>query len=786
MTKPKFETPDMTQKNIDKIAQLFPNCITETKDENGNLKKAVNFELLQQMLSDEIADKDEAYEFTWVGKKAAIVEANKPIRKTLRPCKEESVNWDTTENLYIEGDNLEVLKLLQESYLGKVKMIYIDPPYNTGNDFIYKDDFTSSSEEYAEDVGLFDEAGNRMFKNTDTNGRFHSDWCSMIYSRLMLARNLLSDDGVIFISIDDNEVDSLTKICSEIFGEENHAGNIIVKSNPRGSMSSAEIANLHEYIVVFTKRRAEAKIIGHKLSEDMVDEYNLIDEIGNYRLLGLRMRGGFWRRSERPKLFFPIYVNPIDKTISLEKSKTHYEEALPIQPTTGEEGTWRWSKEKIANESNYLIGKTIQRNGEICWDIYQKDYLNKNGERRTKAKSIWDEPEVNYQNGTEEIKKLLGSSSFFDYSKPPFLIKHCIEMIDFNYDNQIILDFFSGSATTAQSVMQSNIEDSGNRKFIMVQLPEKIDEKSEAYKSGYKNICEIGKERIRRAGKQILELRLENLEKEGVIEKYARKLSEIRSLEEVYGCGGTSVSASQETSKGRALCSVRSDETGGRIHSVKHSGRAVSREQGIYPVFENSKGLTGRAGNTIVDLCTLEILNNFGYRINFGTAGRNKQDALFPDEDSNTENLELLSSKLSVLNSDIGFRVLKVDDSNMKDVYYSASEYDQTKLDMFESNIKEDRNDLDLLFGCLLDWGLPLSLPYTSETIGKFTVHTYNDGDLVACFNEDVSEEVVKEIARKKPLRAVFRDSSFSNSASKINVFEIFKMISPETSVKVI
>lgn len=649
MNKPKFETPDMTQKNIDKISQLFPNCITETKDESGNLKKAVNFELLQQMLSDEIADKDEAYEFTWVGKNAAIVEANKPIRKTLRPYKEESVNWDTTENLYIEGDNLEVLKLLQESYLGKVKMIYIDPPYNTGNDFIYRDDFTSSNEEYAEESGLFDDEGNRMFKNTDTNGRFHSDWCSMIYSRLMLARNLLSDDGVIFISIDDNEVDSLTKICSEIFGEENHAGNIIVKSNPRGSMSSAEIANLHEYIVVFTKRRAEAKIIGHKLSEDMVDEYNLIDEIGHYRLLGLRMRGGFWRRSERPKLFFPIYVNPIDKTISLEKSKTYYEEALPIQPTTGEEGTWRWSKEKIANESNYLIGKTIQRNGEICWDIYQKDYLNKNGERRTKAKSIWDEPEVNYQNGTEEIKKLLGSSSFFDYSKPPFLIKHCIEMLDFNSENQIILDFFSGSATTAQSVMQTNIEDSRKRKFIMVQLPEPTNEKSEAYKSGYKNICEIGKERIRRAGKKIKE-----------------------------------------------------------------------------------------------------------------------------------------ENPLTTQNLDIGFRVLKVDDSNMKDVYYSASEYDQSNLDMFESNIKEDRNDLDLLFGCLLDWGLPLSLPYTSETMGKFTVHTYNDGDLVACFNEDVSEEVVKEIARKKPLRAVFRDSSFSNSASKINVFEIFKMISPETSVKVI
>lgn len=649
MTKPNFETPDMTQKNIDKIAQLFPNCITESKDENGKLKKAVNFELLQQMLSDDIADKNEAYEFTWVGKNAAIVEANKPIRKTLRPCKDESVNWDTTENLYIEGDNLEVLKLLQESYLGKVKMIYIDPPYNTGNDFIYRDDFTSSSEEYAEESGQIDNEGNRMFKNTDTNGRFHSDWCSMIYSRLLLARNLLSDDGVIFISIDDNEVDSMTKIGNEIFGEENHAGTIIIKSNPRGSMSSAEIASLHEYLVVYTKRRIEARIIGHKLSDEMIDEYNLIDDNGNYRLLGLRMRGGFWRRSERPKLYFPIYVNPLNKSVSLEKSSEYSEEALPIQPTTGEDGTWRWSKEKIAQEIHLLIGKEVLRNGEKCWDIYQKDYLNKNGERRTKAKSIWDEPEVNYQNGTEEIKKLLGSSSFFDYSKPPFLIKHCAEMLDLGNDNQIILDFFSGSATTAHAVMQLNAEDGGNRKFIMVQLPENTDEKSEANKAGYKNICEIGKERIRRAGKKIKE-----------------------------------------------------------------------------------------------------------------------------------------ENPLTTQDLDIGFRVLKVDDSNMKDVYYSPAEYSQKNLDLFESNIKEDRNDLDLLFGCLLDWGLPLSLPYTSETVGKYTVHTYNDGDLVACFNEDVSEEVVKEIARKKPLRAVFRDSSFSNSASKINVFEIFKMISPETSVKVI
>lgn len=760
MTKPKFETPDMTQKNIDKIAQLFPNCVTESKDENGNLKKAVNFELLQQMLSDEIADKDEAYEFTWVGKKAAIVEANKPIRKTLRPCKEESVNWDTTKNLYIEGDNLEVLKLLQESYLGKVKMIYIDPPYNTGNDFIYRDDFTSSSEEYAEDAGLFDEAGNRMFKNTDTNGRFHSDWCSMIYSRLLLARNLLSDDGVIFISIDDNEVENLKKICGEVFGESNFVAQLIWERAFSPKNDARFISNSHDYVLMIAKS-IDSFVIGRlPRTEEANARYSNPDNDPR----------GVWMSSD---ISVKTYNAENDYPITTPSGRV-------VEPPAGR--CWSLSAKAFAErlqDNRIWFGPDGDGTPRI------KRFLTDLKHEGMAPTSIMFFKDVGHsQEGAQEVAKIL-DGGFFSGPKPQRLMKRLLTLANLKEDS-IVLDFFSGSGSTGHAVMQFNIDNNSKRKFIMVQLPELCDEKSEAYKAGYKNICEIGKERIRRAGKQILELRLENLEKEGVIEKYARELSEIRSLEEVYGCGGTSVSASQETSKGRALCSVRSDETGGRIHSVKHSGRAVSREQGIYPVFENSKGLTGRAGNTIVDLCTLEILNNFGYRINFGTAGRNKQDALFPDEDSNTENLELLSSKLSVLNSDIGFRVLKVDDSNMKDVYYSASEYDQSKLDMFESNIKEDRNDLDLLFGCLLDWGLPLSLPYTSETIGKFTVHTYNDGDLVACFNEDVSEEVVKEIARKKPLRAVFRDSSFSNSASKINVFEIFKMISPETSVKVI
>ena len=389
MDKMKFESPDMTAQNIDRIAALFPNCITEMLDEEHSTpekkvyKRAVNFELLKQMLSPDVVDGDEAYEFTWVGKKAAIVEANKPIRKTLRPCVAESKDWDTTENLYIEGDNLEVLKLLQESYLGKVKMIYIDPPYNTGNDFIYADDFMRSQEEENEQMGMYDEDENRLFKNTDTNGRFHSDWCSMIYSRLMLARNLLTDDGVIFISIDEHEVETLSKICDEVFGEENHVGTIIVKSNPRGSMSTSEIASLHEYLLLYSKFRHQADVIGHELTNEMASEYKLSDGNGAYRLLGLRMRGGFWRRSERPNLFFPIYVNPSNCSVSLEKSNVYCEEAVPIQPSTMEDGTWRWSKEKVQTDSELLIGKLVKRGDSFSWDIYQKDYLDRGSGRRT-------------------------------------------------------------------------------------------------------------------------------------------------------------------------------------------------------------------------------------------------------------------------------------------------------------------------------------------------------------------------------------------------------------------
>lgn len=712
MDKMKFESPDLTAQNIDRIAALFPNCVTEMLDEEHSTpekkvyKRAINFELLKQMLSPDVVDGDEAYEFTWVGKKAAIVEANKPIRKTLRPCVAESKDWDNTENLYIEGDNLEVLKLLQESYLGKVKMIYIDPPYNTGNDFIYADDFMRSQEEENEQMGMYDEDENRLFKNTDTNGRFHSDWCSMIYSRLMLARNLLTDDGVIFISIDEHEVETLSKICDEVFGEENHVGTIIVKSNPRGSMSTSEIASLHEYLLLYSKFRHQADVIGHELTNEMASEYKLSDGNGAYRLLGLRMRGGFWRRSERPNLFFPIYVNPSNCSVSLEKSNVYCEEAVPIQPSTMEDGTWRWSKEKVQTDSELLIGKLVKRGDSFSWDIYQKDYLDRGSGRRTKAKSIWDESEINYQNGAAEIKDLLGKSGIFDYSKPVYLLKQAMKMIGFHGEG-IILDFFSGSATTAHAVMQLNAEDGGHRKFIMVQLPEKCDEASEAYKAGYKTICEIGKERIRRAGEKIK--------------------SEIDV--------------------------VHKDDYAALVQSQQ------SNDQKVMTGFDSlkSSGVLTEKGYTYTDKDTKDIS-----RITYSAENPNDFYRFHPNA------------------LDVGFRVLKLDDTNMKDVYYAPDDYDQGMLAGLESNIKDDRTDLDLLFGCLIDWGLPLSLPYKSEQLGGCTVHTYNDGDLIACFDANIPESVVKEIAQRKPLRAVFRDSGFASSPEKINVFEIFKLYMPE------
>jgi len=480
---------NIEQTEMEKLKSVFPQCFAEGK---------LDIDKLLGLCGEYIDNDFEKYKFEWKGKMESLKLAQKRSTGTLRPCKAESVNFDETQNLYIEGDNLEVLKLLQTAYYNKIKMIYIDPPYNTGNDFVYEDNFADPMARYKEVTSQTTKS------NPETMGRYHTNWLNMMYPRLRLASNLLTDDGVIFISIDDNEITNLRKICNEIFGEENFIGTIIIKSNPRGSMSTAEIAGLHEYLVLYCKNRDCVNVIGHELNENMTSEYKYTDENGAYRLLGLRMRGGFWRRTERPNLYFPIYINPKNGEVSLEKSDVFCEEAVPVQPSTMEDGTWRWSKDKISQNTHLLFGKTVIRDGETVWDIYQKDYLNRDEGRRTKAKSIWDESEINYQNGTTEIKNLLGSSAIFDYSKPIFLIEQAMRMIDINAGD-VILDFFSGSATTAHAVMHLNAEDMGSRKFVCVQLPETCDEKTAAFKEGYKNICEIGKERIRRAGKKILE-----------------------------------------------------------------------------------------------------------------------------------------------------------------------------------------------------------------------------------------------------------------------------------------
>lgn len=630
MERMKFESDNLVDSNIEKIEKLFPNCITEGKDENGKLKKAINFDMLKQMLSEDVVEGDEAYEFTWVGKKESIVEAHKPIRKTLRPCKEESVNWDKTENLYIEGDNLDVLKLLQESYLNKVKMIYIDPPYNTGNDFIYRDKFSRSQEDENREMGMYDKDDNKLFKNTDTNGRFHSDWCTMIYSRLMLARNLLSDDGVIFISIDDHEVHNLKSICDEVFGEINFVSTIPWRKRTAKSDVPFGISQDFETIICYAKTdKFKANIGGKKR------KYYETQDFPNrpWRIHDLTKQT---TASERPNSYFNI-INP--------KTGDEY----PANPNA----TWRITKDTIYD---YLKDNRIVFPGDYDFlkiskpvlRYWKEDDIKKAGDDfgKTSVSTLLPDNIGMSQDGTKEIT-ILFEQKVFNFPKPTKLIKYLLKII--NNSDCTILDFFSGSATTAHAVMQLNAEDGGNRKFIMVQLDEPCDEKSEAFKAGYKNICEIGKERIRRAGKKIID--------------------------------------------------------------------------------ENP----------------------------------DKADSL-----------------------DIGFRTFKLDSTNMKDVYYSAGDYTQNLLDSLESNIKPDRTDLDLLFGCLLEWGLPLSMPYKSEVIDGYTVHTYNDGDLIACFDENISDDVIKAIAERKPLHAVFRDSSFKNSPSKINSFEIFKMISPDTKLRVI
>lgn len=650
-----MESVDLTAQNIEKIGLLFPNCITETKDEEGNLKKAINFEMLKQMLSEDIVNENEAYEFTWVGKRSSIIEANKPIRKTLRPCVEESVDWDTTENMYIEGDNLEVLKLLQESYLGKVKVIYIDPPYNTGSGLIYRNNFYQDEEEYLEDLGAFDDERNRLFVNTRSNGRFHSDWCSMIYPRLLLSRNLLADDGIIVLTIDDSEIENVTSIMNEVFGEENHLATVVIKNNPSGRSTVKGFSINHEYALFYSK--SDAAVLGRmKHTDEQKSRYKERDAKGFFEWENFRKNGTDSDRGARPKQFFPLVLNTNDNCLRVpyvvwnDKDKAYdilenvSSDELIVWPKTpdGIEKVWKYGLERTKTIIDELLVKKVKGS----YEIYRKKYINDEG---SLPRTWWDKADYSARdNGTRTLTNIFGPTKIFDFPKAPEAVKDALIAANLQ-PGDLVLDFFSGSATTADAVFQLNSEDNGNRKFIMVQLPEPTEEGSETYKLGYINICEIGKERIRRV------------------------------------------------------------------------------------------------------------------------AAKMKKD-----------------NPLLAQGMDLGFRVLKLDESNMTDVYYSPAEYNQDLLSMLESNVKSDRNDLDLLFGCLLEWGLPLSLPYSSEQIAGCTVHNYNDGDLIACFDKDVPDSVIKEIAQRQPLRAVFRDSSFVDSPSKINVGEVFKLLAPDTRVKVI
>lgn len=618
----KMHSPNLVDANIEKIAALFPNCITETKDENGELKKAVDFDLLKQELSQILVEgEQERYRLDWVGKKEAILTANAPIAKTLRPCREESVNFDKTENLFIEGDNLEALKLLQENYLGKVKMIYIDPPYNTGNDFIYEDDFAESTNVFFERSNQVDEEGNRLIANTESNGRFHSDWLSMIYSRLKLARNLLKDDGVMFISIDDNEQENLKKICHEIFGENNFFAHVVWQKKYAATNDAKGFSNMHDHILVYRKSNLFNRNLLPR-TEEQNKPYKNDDGDGR----------GLWRSDNLlVKSFSQTAVYPI------------------VNPNTGKEyfppqgSSWRANKvtmQQWLNENRIYFGKDGTGAPQL------KRYLNEVQDGRVPT-TWWTFEECGHNDAAnKELRTLFEIKPPFDTPKPTKLLKQIIHVS--TDKNDIVLDFFAGSSTTADALMQFNAEDGGNRKFIMVQLPEDTDEKSEAYNLGYKNIAEISKDRIRRAGKKIL---TDNAGKEGI------------------------------------------------------------------------------------------------------------------------ENL------------DIGFRVLKIDSTNMKDVYYTPDALKQADMLDLASNIKEDRTSEDLLFQVMLDWGLELSLPIERKTIAGKEVFYVAGNSVVACF-DNLTFDVVDEIAKDHPLRFVSAEKAIHLDHDKTNIKERFKQLSPDTEVK--
>lgn len=665
MDKLKMQTVNKADENYKKLAEMFPNAVTETINENGEVVRAIDKDVLMQEINTRVVDgKEERYQFTWPDKKKSVLLANAPINKTLRPCREESVDFDNTENLYIEGDNLEVLKLLQETYLGKIKMIYIDPPYNTGNDFVYEDDFSQSTDEYLANSGQFDDEGNRMVPNTESNGRFHTNWLNMLYPRIKLSKSLLRDDGVIFISIDDNEIDNLKKICNEVFGEANLVAEIPWQS--RASIQNdTDFSVNHEYICVYAKNRRQEN---RRLKESNYSEWHKKDSFVCKPLpldkskfdnpdndpRGLWKADPFDAPNVRPNLTYPV-VNPNTGEEHLPPRGRHWR-FLPAKFSSAlEDNRIVWTNNGLGRPQLKVFYEEKKEFGSVDNSWFSADRIGTS------------------TNGTKELMKLFDGSAFFDTPKPVSLLSKLITLANVE-ENDIILDFFSGSATTAHAVIQQNFQDvydgkQGKRKFIMVQLPELTDKKSEAYKAGYENICEIGKERIRRAGKM--------------------------EYESVCGTAGSSMRWDSE---------------------------------------------------------------------------KRKNDKNYPCPE----------------NVDIGFRVLKCDSSNMKEVYYTPDDYEMSLFDSLEDNIKEDRTPEDLLFQVMLDLGILLSSKIEETTISGKKVFKVNGNYLIACFDENVTEDVITEIAKQKPYYFVMRDSSMANDSVATNFDQIFASYSPDTIRKVL
>ena len=614
-----MQTTNIVDENIKKIGELFPNCLTERLNAEGKPEVAIDFDQLRQELSKDIVEgAEERYQFTWPDKRNAIRLANAPTTDTLRPCREESVDFDNTQNLYIEGDNLQVLKLLRENYLGKVKMIYIDPPYNTGRNLIYKNNFISSYEDYMTNSGETDEIGNLLFVNSDANGRFHTDWLNMIYPRLKVSKDLLAQDGIIVLTIDDCEIETVTMIMNEVFGSENHLATVVIKNNPSGRSTVKGFSINHEYALFYSK--SDSATLGRmKHSDEQVSRYKEKDNTGFYEWENFRKNGTDSDRMDRPKQYYPIVLNT--QSNKLKVPDMHWDDRnkeycidevisaneIVLLPKSGDgiEKVWKYGIDRTKSIIDDILVK--KQNGR--YELYRKKYLNDEG---SLPRTWWDKPDYSARdNGTRTLTNIFGPVKLFDFPKAPEAVKDSIIASNVQGDD-IVLDFFSGSATTAHAVMMLNAEDSGRRRFIMVQLPEPSMKDSEAYKAGYKNICEIGKERIRRAGKKIKE-----------------------------------------------------------------------------------------------------------------------------------------ESPLTTQDLDTGFRVLKLDSSNMQDVYYTPAEFDEQKL--FDDNIKPDRTEEDLLFQTMIDLGIELSAKIEKRSIAGKTVWSVSDGYLMACFDEEVNETTITEIARQQP-----------------------------------